>query len=115
MNATAAEKAARFASAETIRWPEWGTRRYQTFTLGVALVLFATAIAWTGRITRPIGYVMALSGIASFVAGWQTGVEGFAPETNGPLSIWGVLLLVWIAWLVIVAWRRKESVPPASG
>src|SRR5262245_43245456 len=31
-----AEKAARFASAETIRWLEWGTRSYQNFGLGLA-------------------------------------------------------------------------------
>jgi hypothetical protein len=32
-SAPEAEKAARFASAETIRWLEWGTRSYQSFML----------------------------------------------------------------------------------
>src|SRR5215217_6466125 len=31
-----AEKAARFASAEAIRWLEWGMRSYQNFALGIA-------------------------------------------------------------------------------
>ncbi len=114
-NAPAAEKAARFASAETMRWLEWGTRSYQTFMLGLALVLFGTAIVSTARITRPIGYVMALSGIASFVVGWQTGVEGFAPSTETSMSLWAALLLVWIVWLLVVAWRMRESFPRASG
>jgi len=39
-----AEKAARFASAETIRWLEWAIRSYQSFMLGLALILFATMI-----------------------------------------------------------------------
>ncbi|MCA1606558.1 MAG: hypothetical protein LC775_14070, partial [Acidobacteria bacterium] len=38
-----AEKAARFASAEAIRWIEWGARSYENFALGVALLLFAAA------------------------------------------------------------------------
>ena len=37
-----AEKAARFASAETIRWLEWAARSYQSFMLGLAFVLFAS-------------------------------------------------------------------------
>jgi len=42
-----AEKAARFASAEAIRWLEWGVRSYQDFTLGLALLLAAAAVART--------------------------------------------------------------------
>src|ERR1051325_3114186 len=33
-SAPEAEKAARFASAETIRWLEWGMRSYENFALG---------------------------------------------------------------------------------
>lgn len=104
-----AEKAARFASAESVRWLEWGTRSYQTFFLGFALLLFGIAIAWSRRIPRPIGLVMGLAGIVSFVVGWQEGVEGFAPETNGPLLLWAVLLLVFIVWLVVVSWRMRDT------
>ncbi len=114
-NAPEAEKAARFASAETMRWLEWGSRSYQTFMLGLALVLFGTAIVQTARITRVVGYVMALSGIASFVVAWLTGAEGFSPSSENSLSVWAALLLVWIVWLLIAAWRMREPVPAASG
>src|SRR5262249_35634528 len=50
----AAEKAARFASAEAIRWLEWGTSAYWMFMFGLALVLFGIVIAWTARVPRPI-------------------------------------------------------------
>ena len=33
-----AEKAARFASAEAMRWVEWGMRSYHAFALGLALL-----------------------------------------------------------------------------
>src|SRR5437867_3699834 len=58
-----AEKTARFASAEAIRWLEWGTRSYHSFMFGLALVLFATMIVGTARIPRLIGYLMGLSGL----------------------------------------------------
>jgi hypothetical protein len=55
-SAAAADKATRFASAETLRWLEFGAASYQNYTSGPALLLLATAIVWTSRIPRPIGY-----------------------------------------------------------
>ena len=46
VRAPEAEKVARFASAEAIRWLEWGVRSYHSFMLGLSLVLFATVIVW---------------------------------------------------------------------
>jgi hypothetical protein len=43
-----AEKAARFASAEAVRWLEWGSKSYQSFVFGTALLLFAAAISAHG-------------------------------------------------------------------
>ena len=63
-SAPEAEKAARFASAEAIRWLEWGTRSYANFTLGLALLLFAVAEVRTAWIPRPIAYLMGLAGLA---------------------------------------------------
>ena len=112
-SAPAAEQMARFASAEAIRWLEWGVRSYQNFMSGLALVLFATTIVWTARITRPIGYVMGLNGLASIVQGWVVGTEGFS-LTNGVIyDISGLATIVWMIWLLIVAWRMKESVQAA--
>ena len=53
-SAPEAEKAARFASAEAIRWLEWGMRSYENFTLGLAVLLFAIAVARTAWVPRPI-------------------------------------------------------------
>ena len=38
------EKAARFASAEAMRWLGWGARSYYDYALGLALLLIAAAI-----------------------------------------------------------------------
>jgi hypothetical protein len=112
-SAPAAEQAARFASAEAIRWLEWGVRSYQSFMSGLGLVLFATTIVWTARITRPIGYIMGLNGLANIVLGWVTGTEGFSTTSSVLYTSGAFLFFVWIVWLLIVAWRRKESVQAA--
>jgi hypothetical protein len=113
VSAPAAEKAARFASAEAIRWLEWGTKSYQNFLLGLALVLFAIVIVWTARVPRLIGYLMGLSGLALLVHGWVLGTEGFSTTDTVPNLLGLILPLAWIIWLLIVAWRMKESVEAA--
>ncbi|MDF3042354.1 MAG: hypothetical protein K0Q71_5060 [Thermomicrobiales bacterium] len=47
VSASEAEKAARFSSAEAIRWVEWGMRSYHAFALGLALLLIAAAVVPT--------------------------------------------------------------------
>jgi hypothetical protein len=54
VNAPEAETAARFASAEAIRWIEWGMRSYHAFALGLALLLVAAAIVRIASVPRPI-------------------------------------------------------------
>jgi hypothetical protein len=114
-SAPEAEKAARFASAETMRWLEWGTSSYQTFMFALALILLATVIGWTARVPRPIGYLMGLAAIPYLVQSWVLGTEGFAISwLAGGLSVVGLpLMLAWSIWLLIVAWRMKEPDQPA--
>ena len=81
---------------------------------GLTLVLFAATIVWTARMTRPIGYVMGVIGLAFIVVGWLEGTVGFS-ATYGVIVLITYLLLLpaWSIWLLIVAWRRKESVQAA--
>jgi hypothetical protein len=111
LRAPAAEKAARFATAEGIRWLEWGVRSYNNFAFGLALVLFAAAIVWTARIPRPIGYLMGVNGLANFVLGWFTSTEGFSSTTGTVFNLAVLAQLAWMIWLLIVAWRMQASVP----
>ena len=108
-SATDAEKAARFASAEAIRWLEWGVRSYQDFALALALLLFAATVLRTAWIPRPIAYLMGLSGVTYLVQGWVAGSEGFSPTQSVAIVVAWVLNLVWIIWLVIVARRMQDS------
>lgn len=109
LNATHVEKAARFASAEALRWVEWGMRSYHDFALGLALLLCAAAVARTASIPQPIAYLMGLSGLTYLAQGWVVGSEGFSPSGSVAIVLAWVLDLVWMIWLVVVAWRTPES------
>ncbi len=112
-SAPAAEQVTRFASAEAVRWLEWGTNSYQSFMFGLALVLYALVIVWTARVPRPIGYLMGVSGLALIVLGWLVGTKGFTSANNVPTDASYLFLFALTIWLLIVAWRRKVSVRAA--
>jgi hypothetical protein len=109
VSAPGAEKAARFASAEAMRWLEWGVRSYLDFALGLALLLFAAAVARAAAVPRPIAYLMGLSGLTYVVQGWVVGSEGFSGTHTILILLAWVLSLAWMIWLVVVAWRMQDS------
>ena len=111
VSAPGAEKAARFASAEAIRWLEWGVRSYHDFALGLALLLVAAAVVRTAWVPRPIAYLMGLTGLAYLVQGWVVGSEGFSQTESIVIVLAWVLGLAWMIWLVVVAWRMQDSEP----
>ena len=117
VSAPDAEKAARFASAETARWLEEATTSYQYFVLGFTLILLAALIIWTARVPRPIGYLLALGGVGYLAAGWILGAAGFAPEGAIPTYISQFFPMIAGVWLLISAWRMPESAgtAPRSG
>ena len=104
-----AEKAARFASAEAIRWLEWGARSYQNFALGLAVLLFAAAVVRTAWVPQPIAYLMGLSGLTYLGQGWVAGTEGFSQTETIAIVLAEILNVAWMIWLVVVAWRMKET------
>jgi hypothetical protein len=114
-SAPEAEKAARFAVAEGMRWLEWGTRSYENFTLGLAVLLFATAIIRTARVPRPIPYLMGLSGLTYLVQGWAAGTEGFSQTQSIAIVLAEVLNAAWMVWLLVVARRMPNRAPASLG
>jgi hypothetical protein len=107
-SAPAAEKAARFASAEAIRWLEWGVRSYQDVALGLALLLLAAALGRTAWLPRPMAALIVLSGLTYLVQGWVVGSEGFSQTESIAIVLAFVLDVAWMTWLVVLAWRTRE-------
>ena len=108
------DKAVRFAAAETVRWLEWAVRSYESFVFGLALIFFGAVIAVTGRVSRPIGYLMALSGLCYLAQGWIIGSSGFSSANQIPTLVGIGLILVWTVWLLIAALRIKTAALPET-
>lgn len=109
VNAPGTEKAARFASAEAIRWVEEGVRSYQTYMLGLTFVLLAVLVIWTARIPRAIGYLMGFAGLAYLVQGWVLGSEGFSANFKLTQYIGYAFFLAGVVWLLVIAWWTSGS------
>jgi len=106
------DKAVRFTAAETVRWLEWALRSYHSIVFGLALILFGAVIAAVlGRVSRLIGYVMALSGLCYLAQGWIIGTWGFSSANRIPTLLGIVLIVVWAVWLLIAALRMKTAAP----
>lgn len=107
MTASGADKTARFASAEAIRWIEWGLRSYQDIAMGLALLLITAAVVRTTWLPRPLAYLIGLSGIAYLIQGWVVGVEGFSASESILIVLAWALTLAWVIWLMVVARPRR--------
>lgn len=109
------DKAARFASAESIRWLEWGTHSYHAITLGLALILLGSAVALSKRLPKGLGFLMGLSGLAYLVQGWVLGSDGFSGDNTTAILAEYILMLAWTSWLTVLAWRGSARVSQALG
>jgi hypothetical protein len=110
VTASSADKASRFASAEAMRWLEWGMSSYHAYAMGLALVGFgfATAAARTG-LPRLVSALIGLSGIAYIAEGWVAGSQGFnATHSILIIASWAVSL-VWMTWVAVIAGRDGSS------
>jgi hypothetical protein len=118
VSAPSSQQAALFAVVQGIRGVEWGLRSYVDFTTGLTLVLFGIVIASTTRIPRPIGYIMGLSGLTVIGGGYgygtgYTSLSDFSFPFFSNNTIIGLLGIAWIIWLLVSAWRMKESAQAA--
>ena len=84
-------------------------RSYQSFLFGLALILFGAVIAVTGRVSRPIGYLMALSGLCYLAQGWIIGSSGFSSANQIPTLLGIGLILVWTVWILVAAIRMQTA------
>ena len=113
-----ADKMARFVAAEVARWLEEATASYQSFAIGLTLLLVAALIVWTGRVPRAIGVLSALAAAGYFVLGWIVGAAGFAPQGAIPANVTEFYPLVTGAYIAIAAWRlpaRPAAVADTAG
>jgi hypothetical protein len=112
--APAADQGVRLAALEAIGWLESATGSYQLTMFGISLILVAAQIVVTVRIPRPLGYVMAATGLAYIAQGIVVGAEGFSSNLAVPALLALVLDLAWIVWLTVAAWQKPHMVRPLA-
>ena len=76
---------------------------------GLTLILLGSAVILTARLPRALGYLMGLSGFTYIMQGWVLGSEGFSATNTFAIQASYVLILAWVIWLLVVAWRTKAS------
>lgn len=115
--APASEAAARFANAETVRWMEEASGSYQNYMIGLSMVVLGGLILWTGRVSRPIGVLIAIAGAGNLAVGWILGEAGFAAEGAIPSYASQVIPVFAGVYLVVFAWRmsRRQARAIPSG
>jgi hypothetical protein len=108
-DASGAQKAVRFADAETVRWAEWGINSYFRLLLGLTLVLFGAAIVLTGMVPQWLGWVGGIVGVLYIATGIAVGYSGFE---NGFGNAAGhatqLLLLIFVIGMLVVGVRSKD-------
>jgi hypothetical protein len=108
--ASGAEKSQRFATAETVRWLEWGANSYFRFLLGLSLVLFGTAVARSRIVPRWLGWSAALAGLFFIGVGVIVGEDGF---THGQGAVGLAAFVFYLAFSVgvlVTGWRRRDTI-----
>jgi hypothetical protein len=103
-----AEKTARFASAESIRWLEWGMRSYQDIALGLASIILVPVMMRAGlRIGTAL--MIGVSGLALLAQGWIAGTEGFTSAQSLAIVTGWAASLAWMVWLAMTAWSTTAT------
>ena len=107
--ASGAQKAIRYADAQTVRWAEYGMNTYFRLLLGLAVALFGTAIARTGIVARWLGWAAVIGGLAYMASGVAVAYAGFESGFESADGIVAQLgFLIFAVGLLVTGVRRKD-------
>jgi len=108
--AAPAERSARFAAAETVRWLEWAANSFFAVLLGLTIALFGVIIVRDSILPRWLGWAGVLSGACLLASGVIVAYDGF---TSSPLGLIASVLFLVMAGGMIVAGVRQRHTPTA--
>jgi hypothetical protein len=105
--ASAADRDALFAAALSVRWTEYALQSYSNLLLGVTLILFAVATAWSSAYPRWLAWLAAGSGIAWIVHGTTVAYVGLFDSVPRLIAI--VLMAIWAFVMGHIMWRMERG------
>ena len=86
-SAPAGERPLRFATAETVRWLEWGFQSYFRLLLGVTFLLSGAALLAGRVLVRSVGWVAVAAGLLSVAIAVDVGYHGLASGLQSGLGV----------------------------
>jgi hypothetical protein len=107
--AAPSDKPTRLAVAEALRWIEIGTTSYLDIMIGLALIFLALIIMLTAKVPRPVGYLLAVSGLGFMIVGWLVATHGFTSSNTLPISVGYGVLFISMTWALIHSWRVEKQ------
>lgn len=114
-DASGAQRAIRFADAETVRWLEWGVQSYFRVLLGLTFVLFGAAIVATRVVAGWLGWVAVLAGLLTAAIGIDVGYSGLESHVQDLAGIAFLLaVLVFAVGMFVTGLRRRDPVAAAQ-
>ena len=105
-HASGAEKTARFADAETVRWTEWGLQSYFRLLMGITFILFSTALARAQLVSRFFAAAGIVAGLLYMTIGVAVGHTGL-DKPGGPIV--QLLMLTFVGGILAAGLRRQTN------
>lgn len=109
VSTSGAERAVRFADAETVRWLEWGFQSYFRVLLGLSFLLLGAAILAGRRVASWLGWMSVLVGLTSVVIGVDVAYNGLESGLQDALSVAFLVLVLIFAFGVLTTGIRERD------
>jgi hypothetical protein len=103
VDAPADQEPSTFAAALTLRWTEYALQSYSNILLGLTLIFFGLAIAFSNAYARWPGWVAAAAGVAWIVHGLMVAYIGLFH--SAPRGVALALTAAWAAVMAVLMWR----------
>jgi hypothetical protein len=113
--ASGAEKATRFADAETVRWTEWGLQGYFRVLLGVAFLLQGAAAFVSRLVPSWLGVLLVVGGLLSLAIGISVGYQGLESGFQDAVGIALQLVILGFGVGLLIVSRRVQELGTARG
>jgi hypothetical protein len=99
------ERESWFAAALSLRWTEYALQSYSNLLLGLTVILFSLATAWSSVYPRWLVWLAAASGVAWIVHGTMVAYIGLFDSVPRLIAI--LLMAVWAFGMGHVMWRME--------
>jgi hypothetical protein len=105
-HASGAEKTARFADAETVRWTEWGLQSYFRLLMGITFILFSAALVRARMLSRFAAAAGIGAGVLYMSIGVAVGHTGL-DKPGGPIV--QLLMLLFVGGVLTAGFGGSRS------